>query len=114
MDRMSSIPIGFRHVLPDGRVLEKRIDGVYLDGEPMKPGPYYGCETVRDYWRRAAKITNAARKSATAARIKAAHAELLAAEERITVAAIARIAKVSRQAIYKHHSDVLKTSTTPT
>jgi hypothetical protein len=109
-----SVPVGFRYAMPDGRVIEKRSDGVYIDGQPMKPGPYHGCDTATDYRRRAAEITNAHRRGATAERIKAAQAELLAAGQRPTVAALARLARVSRQAIYKHHSGLLeKVSTTP-
>lgn len=107
-----SVPVGFKYTMPNGQVIEKRADGVYLDGQPMEPGPFHGCETPTDYRRRAAELTNAHRKAATAARIRAAQAEILASGSKPTVAGIARLARVSRQAIYQHHADLLEVSTT--
>ena len=103
-----SVPVGFKYKMPNGKVIEKRVDGVYIDDKPIEPGPFYGCETPTDYRRRAAEMTNVHRKAATAARIRAAQAEILASGAKPTVTGIARLARVSRQAIYQNHADLVK------
>ena len=106
MNNSKSVPIGFKFTLSTGQVMEQREDGVYLDGIPAR-GPYFGCKTTQDRRRRAAEITNAQRRESTQARIIAAKAQLIMMAKKVTVAAIAKNADVSRQAIYKHYRELL-------
>lgn len=104
---LESVPVGFKGTLPNGDIIERRKDDVYLNGKPLR-GPFYGCETVKDFQRRAAEMTNAHRKASTAARIKTAQALLLAEGGKATVARLAKMARVSRQAIYAYHRDLIE------
>ena len=104
---LESVPIGFKTTLPSGKVLERREDGVYLDGQLMPHGPYAGCDTATDYRRRAAELTNKARLEKTRRSIVRAIEHLVQTKQVVSVAAVARVAKVSRQAIYKTHVDLL-------
>lgn len=104
---LESVPVGFKATLPNGKVLERREDGVYLDGQPMPPGLYAGCDTATDYRRRAAELTNKARLEKTRQAIVRAIEHLVQTKQPVTVTAVARVAKISRQAIYKTHADLL-------
>lgn len=107
-----SVPSDFTYTLPSGKVIEKREDGVYLDGKLMENGPFFDCETATDYRRRAAEITNKHRRAATEGRIQSAQAQLIATGKKVTVTDIAKLARMSRQAIYKHHREwILEVST---
>ncbi len=104
---LESVPVGFKFTLKNGNVIERRADGVYLNGEPIPHGPYFGCETAQDYQRRAAVLTNKARKEKTRHAIVMAMSFLKETKQPLTVTSIAKVAKVSRQAIYAHHSDLV-------
>lgn len=108
---LESVPVGFKGTLPNGDIIERREDDVYLNGKPLR-GPFYGCETTKDFQRRAAEMTNAHRKASTAARIKTAQALLLAEGGKATVVRLAKMARVSRQAIYAYHRDLIEKTDT--
>ena len=78
-----------------------------MGGMSFTPGPYFGCKGRQARQRRSAELTNAKRRGSTRARIEAAIKLLQDQGERLTVAAIARQAGVSRQALYAHHRDLL-------
>lgn len=103
-----SVPVGFKYMLPTGVLIEKREDGVYLDGKPMEPGPYYGCETVKDMQKRSAQVTAKKRRASTEAGIKAAQAILMASGRRVTITAVAKACKVSRQTIHRYYGNLFE------
>lgn len=102
-----SVPIGFKFTLPSGNVIERRADGTYLNGEPMPKGPYFGCETAQDYQRRAAALTNKVRKEKTRHSIVMAISFLKETRQPLNVTNVAKVANVSRQAIYANHADLI-------
>lgn len=104
---LDAVPEGIKFTLNCGSTIERRGNYVYLDDKPMRPGSYFGCISRKDYQRRSAELTNLKKIENSRNRLLVAIAELSSQGERITVSAISRKSGITRQGIYRCHSDLL-------
>lgn len=95
-----------RHKL-NGAYVHRGVMGYGVTRHDSPDMPYLDIETVREHRRAAAERTNQMQRSATENRITDAIGQLIAQDQRVTVAAIARLAEISRQKIYSDYPHLL-------